>query len=117
MIRVRLLPLLLLVAGCAGASRIDPIGVAPADSMRAFLVFRGERTTTVDHLKVASGTLIGQRVPDTPGGLRPIIMYPMSTVDSVTEAHLDRKALTYTLLPLAVMLALALGFRAGYGSD
>ena len=113
----RAVPLLLLVVGCAGTTQIDPAGVSPSDSTRAFHVYRGEQTTTVDHLKLAGGTLIGQRVPDNPGGLRPVIMYPMATVDSVTEAHLDRTALVYTLLPLAVMLALVLGFRASYGSD
>lgn len=113
----RMVPLLLLVAGCAGTTQFDPTTVTPQDSTRAFHVYRGEQVITIDHLKVAGGTLTGQRVPDTPGGLRPIIMYPMSTVDSVAEAHLDRSALVYTLLPMVVMLALALGFRAGYGTD
>lgn len=108
---------LLLTVGCAGTTRVDPSAVPVADSARAFLVFRGEQTTAVDHLKVAGGSLTGQRVPDHPNGLRPVIIYPMATVDSVTEAHLDRTGLALFAIPIAVVVAVILALRTGWGSD
>ena len=108
---------LLLTAGCAGAAQVDPTSIPPADSTRAFVVFRGEEATTIDHLQVAGGSLTGQRVPDHPNGPRPLITYPMSTVDSVTEAHLDRRGLTLFAIPIAVVVAVIVVLRASWGSD
>ena len=115
--RHRALASLLLLAGCAGATPVDPVAVPAADSSRAFVVFRGDTTITVDHLRVAAGELIGQRVPDHPGGLRPIIIYPMATVDSVTEAHLDRNGLALFAIPIAVVVGVIVALRASWGSD
>ena len=67
--------------------------------------------------RVGVDTLIGQRVPAHPGGLRPIIIYPMATVDSVTEAHLDRNGLALFAIPIAVVVGVIVGLRAGWGSD
>lgn len=113
----RAIPVLGLLAGCAGTSRVDPVAVPLADSGRAFVVFRGEASIVVDHLQVAGGALTGRRVPDHPGGLRPVIIYPMSTVDSVTEAHLDRTGLALFALPIAVAIGVILVLRAGLGGD
>ena len=108
---------LVLTAGCAGGAQVDPTSVPPADSTRTFVVFRGEEATTIDHLQVVGGSLTGQRVPEYPNGPRPVVDYPMSTVDSVTEAHLDRRGLTFFAIPIAVMVAVIVMLRASWGGD
>ena len=107
----------LLMPACAPSPAFGPGTLGSVAPEQRYEIFATTGRWTADSVRVSSDTLFASAISVHPAAARTAVALPTLTVDSLRVAHTDRSALTATLAPAAVIVAIGLAVTLAWGSD
>jgi hypothetical protein len=102
---------------CAPAAAVGPGSLGTVAPDERYEIFASTGRWTADSVKVVNDTLFARGIAVHPATARTPLALPILSVDSVRKAHTDRSALTSTLVPAAVIVAIGVAVNLAWGSD
>lgn len=108
---------LLLTACGAVPPKLDPATLGTVPPEDKFVVTVDDTSVTVDHLRVGPDSIWARRAPTDGTDAPSDLAFRRGSVTDLRRAYTGSPGVEFLVLPVALMVAAMMVFRAGFGSD